>query len=55
MVILASYLVKDRACDWWEEVGHILGDQVVDTMTWEDFVTRFRDDFAPVIKGQQFA
>ena len=23
---LASFLLKDRARDWWEEVGHIVGD-----------------------------
>ena len=40
-VRLASYIVKDRARDWWGEVGRAIGDEVVDSMTWDDFVTRF--------------
>lgn len=50
-VRLASCLLKDR--DWWEEVGHAVGDDVIDGMTWDDFSTKFQADFAPVIKVQQ--
>lgn len=50
---LPCCLLKDRACDWWEEVGHALGSKVVEEMTWEDFVTKFMDDLAPMIEVQQ--
>ena len=34
-VKLASFLLKDRAHDWWEEVGRAIGDDVaIDSMTW---------------------
>ena len=36
-------------------MGHAVGDQAVDMMIWYDFVTRFRDEFAPVIEVQQLA
>ena len=55
-VRLASCLLKDRARDWWEEVGHTIGDDAaLDAMTWADFSTRFRAEFAPVIEVQQLA
>ena len=40
-VRLSSCVLKDRARDWWEEVGRSVGDEAVDLMTWDDFVTRF--------------
>ena len=40
-VRLASSILKDRARDWWEEVGRSVGDVAVNSMTWDDFVTRF--------------
>ena len=30
--------------------SHSLGDEVVDSMTWEDFVMRFGAEFAPMIE-----
>ena len=51
----ASCILKDRARDWWEEVGSELGDDVVDAMSWDDFSTRFQAAFAPVIEVQQLA
>ena len=37
-VRLASYLLKDRARDWWEQIGHAIGDDpALDVMTWSDF------------------
>ncbi|CAH1431387.1 unnamed protein product [Lactuca virosa] len=55
-VRLASCLLKGRAHDWWEEVGHAIGDDTtLDTMTWADLTTRFRAEFAPVIEVQQLA
>ena len=55
-VILASYLLKDRARDWWEKIGHALGDDAaLDAMTCSDFSARFRAEFAPVIEVQQLA
>ena len=32
-----------------------MGDVTADSMTWEDFVLRFRAEFAPVIEVQQLA
>ena len=32
-VRLASIHLKDKARDWWEEVGHALGGDVIDLMT----------------------
>ena len=41
-VRLASYLLKERAHDWWEEVGCAIRDDVaIDSMTWSGFSTRF--------------
>ena len=40
-VRLASCLLKDRARDWWDEVGHAAGGDAIDSMTWSDFSTRF--------------
>ncbi|KAL7585243.1 hypothetical protein Lser_V15G45405 [Lactuca serriola] len=54
-VRLASYLLKDKAHDWWEEVGYALGGEYVDAMTWDDFSSSFRVEFAPVIEVQQLA
>ena len=55
-VRLASYLIKDRTCDWWEEVEHSIGDDAaLDAMTWSDFTARFRAEFAPLIEVQQLA
>ena len=50
-VIYASYLLKDRAWDYQEEVRReVDDDDVVDAMTWDDFSTRFNADFALVIE-----
>lgn len=49
-VIFAFCLLKDRARDWWDEVYHTLGSEAVETMTWEDFVMRYRDEFTLVIE-----
>ena len=51
----ASYLLKDRAYDWWEEVDHALGGESIIMMTWDDFVIIFMADFPPVIEVQQLA
>ena len=48
-VRLPSCPLKDTAHDWWEEVGHAVGDAALDTMTWSDFSARFRAEFACVI------
>lgn len=55
-VRLASCLLKDRGRDWWEEIGHALGDDAaLDAMTWSDFSARFRAEFSPTIEVQQLA
>ena len=55
-VKLASCLLKDRPCDWWEEVGNAIGDDLdIDSMTWSDFSIRFRLECAPVIEVQELA
>ena len=51
-VRLASCLLKDKEQDWWEEVGHAVGDDAIDVMSWDDFSTRFRAEFAQVIEVQ---
>ena len=55
-VRLASYLLKDSARDWWEEVGHAIRDDVVlDVMTWGNFSSRLKAEFSPVIEVHQLA
>ena len=54
-VRLSSCLLKDISRYWWEEVVHALGGKAIESMTWEDFVTRFWSEFAPVIEVQQLA
>ena len=46
----ASCLLKDQARDWWEKIGSDLGDDVIDAMPWDDFLNRFRVEFAPTIE-----
>lgn len=48
-------ILRDRARDLWEEVGRALGDKVVMTMTWTDFLMRLGVDFAPAIEVQLLA
>lgn len=47
--------MKDKACDWWEEVDHELGGEAVETVTWEDFMMRFKVEFSLLIEVQQLA
>ena len=47
--------LRDRARDWWESVGDSLGASTIEAMTWLDFVTRFRAEFAPTVELQQLA
>ena len=47
--------MRDRAGDWWEEIGYTLGALTIEAMTWSDFVTRFRAEFTPAIEVQQLA
>ena len=54
-VRLASCLLKDRAHDWWEDIGIEVGDDAVYVMSWDDFLTRFQADFSPMIEAQQLA
>ena len=35
-VVLESYLLKDKARDWWEKVGQAVCDDDVNGMTWDD-------------------
>ena len=51
-VRFSSCLLKDRDQDWWEEVGHVVGGKAIESMTWENFVTRFWSEFALVIEVQ---
>ena len=54
-VRFASCILKDRAQDWWEEVDFALGGEALETMTWDEFVTRFRVEFSPTIEVKQLA
>ena len=49
----ASCLLRDQARDWWEKVTRVLGSAAVVAMSWEEFVTRFQEEFSPAIKVQQ--
>lgn len=51
----AAGCLRDRARDWWESIGDSLGASAVEAMTWSDFVTRFRVEFAPAVELQQLA
>ena len=48
----ASYLLRDWPHDWWEEVDHSLGEEVMAAMSWDDFLTRFRVEFTHAIEVQ---
>ena len=50
-----AFLMRDRARDWCEEVGHVMRAEVVEAMNWPNFVTRFKSEFAPTIKVKQLA
>ena len=54
-VRFASCLLKDKARYWWEEVDFTLGGEAIETMTWDEFVTWFRADFALAGEVQQLA
>ena len=47
--------LRGRAKDWWESVGDSLGAPTIEAMTWSDFVTKFRVEFAPAVELQQLA
>ncbi|XP_052626854.1 uncharacterized protein LOC128133446 [Lactuca sativa] len=47
--------LRDRAKDWWESVGASLGAAAVEAMTWSDFVTKFRAEYAPKVELHQLA
>ena len=47
--------MKDIDRDCREEFGRVVCNDVVDSMTWDDFTTRCRAEFAPVIEVQQLA
>ena len=49
-VKLVSYLLKDKDLDLRKEVGHALGGKAVKAMAWDDFVMKFKLEFAPVIE-----
>lgn len=49
-VRFASFLMRDRAHNCWEEVSHSMGADAMKAMTWHDFVTRFRVEFALAIE-----
>ena len=46
----SSFLLRDRARNWWDEIGRAMGTEAVAFMSWEEFVTRFYRDFAPMIE-----
>ena len=47
--------LRELARDWWEEVGDTLGAPATVAMTWSNFVTIFRAEFASVVEVQQLA
>lgn len=54
-VRFAAGCLRDRARDWWESVGDSLGAPTIEAMTWSDFVTRFKAEFALAVELQQLA
>lgn len=54
-VRFATRCLREKAWDCWEEVGYALGAPTIESMTWSDFVTIFRAEFASVIEVQQLA
>lgn len=52
-MVFASYLLRDRARDWWEVVSRAVVSTTMVIMTWDDFVSRFQRDFALVIEVHQ--
>lgn len=49
----SSCILTDRARNWWEEVGRALGSAVVVSKSWQEFVTRFQEEFALMIEVKQ--
>ena len=54
-VRFAAGCLRDKARDLWESVGDSLGASAIEAMTWSEFVTRFRAEFAPAVELQQLA
>lgn len=50
--LFAAGCLRDRARDWWELVGDLLGALAIEVMTCPYFVTRFRAEFAPAVELQ---
>lgn len=46
----ATCLLRDGARDYWDEVGHALGVEAIEAMTWEKFFTIFREKLVPAIE-----
>ena len=42
--------LRERARDWWEGVSDTLGAPAIEAMTWSDFATKFRAEFAPTVE-----
>ena len=49
-VRLASCLLKERARDWWEEVGRAMVDDFIDGMTWDNFLPGFELSFSLLLR-----
>lgn len=52
---LTTCLLCDGAKDLWREVVRDLKTSMVESITWEDFVTRFKREFVPKIGVQYLA
>ena len=49
-MVFVSCLLRDRAQDWWEEVGRALATKEMVAISWKEFVMRFHEEFTPAIK-----
>lgn len=49
----ATCILCDRVNDWWCKVIHSLESDAIESMSWEDFFTRFKREFVPVAEVQQ--
>ena len=46
---------RERAREWWQEVGYALGAPTIEAITWLDYLTQYRMEFAPIVEVEQLA
>ncbi|CAH1450199.1 unnamed protein product [Lactuca virosa] len=46
----SACLLRDGLTDWWRVVCRVLEPDADESITWEDFISRFRKEFGPIIE-----